>query len=127
MNETEYQNPGHVLGDGGFMFARNKLSTAVRHGINLVTIVFNNDAFGNVKKNQTMDFGGRLIAWDLANPDFVKFAESFGAMGLRASSPEELRIALRQAFAADGPVIIEVPFEDLPDWRPLERQYRMRG
>jgi acetolactate synthase-1/2/3 large subunit len=71
--------------------------------------------------------GHRIIAWDLANPDFVKFAESFGAMGLRASTPEELRVALRKAFAADGPVVIEVPFDDLPDWRPLDRRYRMRG
>jgi len=116
-----------VTGDGGFMFASNELSTAIRHGINLVTIVFNNGGFGNVKKNQTVDYGGRLIGWDLANPDFVKFAESFGAMGLRASSPEELQVALRKAFAADGPVIIEVLFDDLPDWRPLQHPYRMRG
>jgi acetolactate synthase-1/2/3 large subunit len=116
-----------VTGDGGFMFTSNELSTAIRHGINLVTVVFNNGGFGNVKKNQTVDYGGRLIGWDLANPNFVKFAEAFGAMGLRASSPEELRVALRQAFAADGPVIIEVPFEDLADWRTLEHRYRMRG
>jgi|TARA_B100000959_G_scaffold282681_1_gene349663 acetolactate synthase-1/2/3 large subunit len=68
-----------------------------------------------------------LIGWDLANPDFVKFAESFSATGLRASSPEELRVALRKAFAADGPVIIKVPFKYLPDWRPLQQRYRMRG
>jgi acetolactate synthase-1/2/3 large subunit len=116
-----------VTGDGGFMFTSNELSTAIRHGINTVTLVFNNDAFGNVKKNQTLNYDGRLIGWDLANPDFVKFAESFGAMGLRASSPAQLRVALRKAFAADVPVIIEVPFEDLPDWAPLERRYRLRG
>ncbi|MBT4939687.1 MAG: thiamine pyrophosphate-binding protein [Rhodospirillaceae bacterium] len=116
-----------VTGDGGFMFASNELSTAIRHGINLVTIVFNNGGFGNVKKNQTVDYGGRLIGWDLANPDFVKYAEAFGAMGLRASSPEELRVALQKAFAVNGPVVIEVPFDDLPDWRPLDRRYKMRG
>jgi acetolactate synthase-1/2/3 large subunit len=116
-----------VTGDGGFMFASNELSTAIRHGINLVTIVFNNNAFGNVKSNQIEDYGGRLIGWDLANPDFVKYAESFGALGLRASSPEELQAALRKAFAANGPVVIDVPFEDLIDWRPLQHAYRMRG
>ena len=68
-----------------------------------------------------------MIGWDLANPDFVKFAESFSATGLRASSLEELRIALRKAFTVDGPVIIEVPFEGLPDWRPLQQRYRIRG
>jgi len=68
-----------------------------------------------------------LIGWDLANPDFVKFAESFSATGLRASSPKELQIALRKAFTVDGPVIIEVPFEDLPDWCPLQQRYRIRG
>ncbi len=116
-----------VTGDGGFMFAATELSTAVRHGINTVTLIFNNGAYGNVKKNQSMDFGGRLIAWDLANPDFVKFAESFGAMGLRAESPEDLGDKLDEAFAADAPVLIDVPFDELPDWRPLERRYRMRG
>ncbi|MBN06826.1 MAG: thiamine pyrophosphate-binding protein [Rhodospirillaceae bacterium] len=116
-----------VTGDGGFMFASNELSTAIRHGINLVTIVFNNGAFGNVKSNQIEDYGGRLIGWDLANPDFVKYAESFGAIGLRATTPEELRTALRKAFSVSRPVVIDVPFEELVDWRPLQHAYRMRG
>ena len=116
-----------VAGDGGFMFGATELSTAIRHGINLVTLIFNNNAYGNVQKLQTLDFGGRLIASDLANPDFVKFAESFGAMGLRAESPEDLGDKLDEAFAADAPVLIDVPFDELPDWRPLERRYRMRG
>ena len=60
-------------------------------------------------------YGNRLIASDLANPDFVQFAESFGAAGERARTPEELRAALRRAFARrDGPTLIEVPVGPFP-------------
>jgi acetolactate synthase-1/2/3 large subunit len=68
-----------------------------------------------VKGFQKQHFGGRTIASDLRNPDFPRLAESFGAQGLRAASPEELRTALRQGFAkSDGPTLIEVPVGELP-------------
>ena len=57
---------------------------------------------------------GRLIASDLTNPDFVKMAESYGAMGLKATSPEELRGVLRRALKEPGPTLIEVPIGDTP-------------
>src|SRR6202034_3491829 len=85
-----------ISGDGGFMFTSNELATAVRHRIPLVTVVFNDGAFGNVRRIQQEQYGNRLIACDLANPDFVKFAESFGAAGERVRTPEELRAALRR-------------------------------
>ena len=72
------------------MFTANEMATAVRHRIPLVAIVFNDGAFGNVRRIQEERFGNRLIASDLANPDFVDFAESFGAAGERARSPDEL-------------------------------------
>ena len=68
-----------ISGDGGFMFTANELATAMRHRIPLVTIVFNDGAFGNVRRIQQERYGNRLIASDLANPDFVAFAKSFGA------------------------------------------------
>ena len=100
-----------VTGDGGFLFAATELATAVQYGLNTVTLVFNNNAYGNVRRDQIEGFDGRVIASDLVNPDFVKFAESFGVMGLRARTLHELRRALEKALAADAPVLIEVPVE----------------
>ena len=103
-----------VTGDGGFLFAANELATAVKHSINLVTVVFNDGAYGNVRRMQKERYGGRVIASELHNPDFVTYAESFGARGLRVHSPVELREALAGAFAADAPVLIEVPVGEMP-------------
>jgi acetolactate synthase-1/2/3 large subunit len=100
-----------VCGDGGFMFGVQELATAVHHSINLVTIVFNNQAFGNVRRDQTNVYDGRLIGADLTNPDFVKLAESFGASAYRATNAAELRTALERAFKDDAPVVIEVMVE----------------
>ncbi|MDO8878591.1 MAG: thiamine pyrophosphate-binding protein [Pseudolabrys sp.] len=103
-----------INGDGGFMYTSNELATAMRHRIPLVAVVFVDGAFGNVRRIQEEQFGNRLIACDLANPDFVKFAESFGATGRRAHNPDELRTALRASFAAREPTLIEVPVQAMP-------------
>lgn len=103
-----------INGDGGFLFTANELASAIRHRIPLVAVVFTDDAFGNVRRIQQEEFGNRLVASDLANPDFVKYAESFGAAGRRALGPEELRGALRAAFTAREPTVIEVPVGPLP-------------
>ncbi len=107
----------HVLsinGDGGFLYTANEMATAMRHGIPLVAIVFADGAFGNVRRIQQEQFGNRLIADDLANPDFVKYAESFGAFGRRVRTPAELAVALRQAFSRHEPALIEVPVGPMP-------------
>ena len=109
-----------ITGDGGFMFAMPELATAVQYGINLVTVVFNNQSFGNVRRDQVEGFGGRVIGSDLINPDFVKLAESFGIAGLRANSPAELRRALEKAFSANAPVLIEAPIERGSEASPWE-------
>jgi acetolactate synthase-1/2/3 large subunit len=98
-----------ITGDGGFMFGVQDLATAVQYDLNLVTIVFNNDAFGNVWNDQNRLFEGRTIGSELRNPDFVALAEAFGAAGLRARTPEELRTALDTALAGGRPTVIEVP------------------
>ncbi len=104
-----------ICGDGGFMFTATEMATAMRHRIPLTTIVFNDGAYGNVRRIQQERYGYRLIASDLANPDFVAFGKSFGAEAVRADGPDELRIALRRAFAhRDGPTLIEVPVGELP-------------
>lgn len=100
-----------INGDGGLMFGINELATAVQHKINLVAIVFNNRSFGNVLRDQTNNFGGRFIGSSLVNPDFVKLAESFGAIGYRATTPAELKTTLERALADQAPVLIEVPSE----------------
>jgi acetolactate synthase I/II/III large subunit len=100
-----------ITGDGGFMFGVQELATAVQHKINLITIVFNNRSFGNVRRDQQNSFGGRLIGEALANPDFVKLAESFGVVAYRAQNPVELKLALGLALAQNAPVLIEVPSE----------------
>ncbi len=100
-----------ITGDGGFMFAATELASAVQYGLNVVTVVFNNQAFGNVRRDQIQGFDGRVIGSDLVNPDFVKLAESFGVAAYRAHTPEELKRTLASAFAADAPVLIEVPIK----------------
>jgi acetolactate synthase-1/2/3 large subunit len=117
-----------IAGDGGFLFTAAEMATAVRHRIPLVTVVFNDGAFGNVRRIQEERYGNRLIACDLANPDFVAFAESFGAAAMRAKSPEELRTGLRQAFARrDGPTLIEVPVGIMPSPWEFILMGRVRG
>src|SRR5258708_21101494 len=104
-----------ISGDGGFMYTANELATAVRHRIPLVAVVFNDGAFGNVRRIQAEHYGNRLIACDLANPDFVRFAESFGAATERAKDPAALRAALRRGVARrDGPTILVVPVGAMP-------------
>jgi acetolactate synthase-1/2/3 large subunit len=103
-----------INGDGGFLYTANELATAMRHRIPLTAIIFADGAFGNVRRIQEEQFGNRLIASDLANPDFVKFAESFGAAGRRARDPEQLRTALRESFTAREPTVIEVPVGAMP-------------
>jgi acetolactate synthase-1/2/3 large subunit len=103
-----------INGDGGFLYTGNELATAMRHRIPLVAVVFADGAFGNVRRIQEEQFGNRLIASDLANPDFVKYAESFGAAGRRARNPHELGAALKAAFAAREPTLIEVPVGPMP-------------
>ena len=97
-----------ISGDGGFMFNVQELATAVQYQIPLVTVIFNDNRFTNVQRQQIEWFEGRVTCSDLHNPDFVKLAESFGAGALRASDPQTLRAAIRAAFAMTGPVIIEV-------------------
>ena len=97
-----------ITGDGGFMFAVQELATAVQFRIGVVTLIFNNNAYGNVRRDQRERFDGRVVASDLVNPDFVKLAESFGAGAARVTSPDHFRPALEKALAAGGPYVIAV-------------------
>ncbi|SDJ41395.1 thiamine pyrophosphate-dependent enzyme [Lutimaribacter saemankumensis] len=113
-----------ILGDGGLMFAAAELSTAAQHGIGVVAIVFNNRAYGNVRRDQITNFSGRTVASDLPGVDYVKLAEANGVKGYLASSPSELAPLLEQAIAADVPALIEVrvdPDEEVSPWPLIVR------
>jgi acetolactate synthase-1/2/3 large subunit len=103
-----------INGDGGFLFCASELATAVQYGINVVTVVFNDSAYGNTNRDQVENFGGRVIGTELVNPDFVAFAESFGAVGTRVTTPDGLRGAIVDGLADDRPVVIEMPIDRLP-------------
>ena len=97
-----------ITGDGGFMFAVQELATAVQFNIGVVILVFNNNAYGNVRRDQRERFDGRVVASDLVNPDFVKLAESFGVGAARVTSPETFRPALEKALADGDPYLIDI-------------------
>ena len=85
------------------MFNVQELATAAQHGIDVVLVVFNDGAYGNVKRFQQQLFDGREIAVDLQNPDFMKLADAFGVQGFRVGSPVEMRRAVGEGFGATGP------------------------
>jgi acetolactate synthase-1/2/3 large subunit len=102
-----------VAGDGGFLFNVQELATAVRYGIAVVTVVFNDDAYGNVARDLDEAWGGSLGA-DLANPDFVKLAEAFGVAAFRAKEPTDVGDLVREALALGRPALVEVPVGRMP-------------
>jgi acetolactate synthase-1/2/3 large subunit len=116
-----------ATGDGGFMFQAAELATAMRHNLPVVVVVFDDGAFGNVRRIQQHQYGNRLIACDLTNPDFVKFAESFGMAAARAATPDALETALRKAFASDAPALIHVPVGEMPSPWDMILLPRVRG
>jgi len=116
-----------INGDGGFMYNVQELATAVLHQINLVAIVFNDNSFGNVLRMQKENYGGRVIATQLRNPDFIKLAESFGAIGARATNPRELRDTLAAALKNSVPTLIQVPVGEMPRPHSFMQMARVRG
>ncbi|MDB5502467.1 MAG: acetolactate synthase, large subunit [Tardiphaga sp.] len=97
-----------ITGDGGFMFAVQELATAVQFKIGVVVLVFDNNAYGNVRRDQLQVFDGRVTAADLVNPDFVRLAESFGVGAARVTSPAAFKPALEKALADGGPYLIAI-------------------
>lgn len=101
-----------LIGDGGFLFTATELATAVQHNIPVTIALFNNNAYGNVKRIQQERFGAdRNIASDLVNPDFMTFGESFGVHTQRVDSPTDFRTALEAAVGHDGPSLVVVELD----------------
>ena len=106
-----------VSGDGGFMFNVQELSTAVHHNINAIVVVFNDNAFGNVMRDQVNMFDGREYGAIVHNPDFMKLADAFGARGVRIEDgdPESLEKELSSSINIEAPTLIEVPVGEMPN------------
>ena len=116
-----------ISGDGGFFYNVMELSTAVQQNLELVTVVFTDGAFGNVKRMQKELYGGREIASTLHNPDLVRLAESYGVEAFRAESPEQVRAAIERGLKSPGPTLIEAPVGEMPSPWPLLHAPRVRG
>jgi len=96
-----------ICGDGGFMYNAQEMSTAVKYGINVVAVVFNDEAFGNVSRDLDEAWGGTFAA-ELKNPDFMKLADAYGVVGMRAEKPTDVGDLVRKALSLERPVLIEV-------------------
>ena len=116
-----------INGDGGFLYTGNELATAMRHRIPLVAVVFVDGAFGNVRRIQQERFGNRLIACDLANPDFVKYAESFGAAAGAPARRTNCATRCGRALRGREPTLIEVPVGPMPSPWEFIHMPRVRG
>lgn len=99
-----------ITGDAGFMMNCQEFETAHRLGTNFVTLIFNDASYGLIKWKQDMHYGHHEYV-DFTNPDFVKFAESVGAIGYRIKKAEELLPTLQKAFKQNKPVIIDCPVD----------------
>jgi acetolactate synthase-1/2/3 large subunit len=109
-----------IVGDGGFGWTLAELATAHQFGIPVIAIVFDDSAFGNVARDQTTQFDGRVFGSALTNPDFVLLAEAFHVSGSRATTHAELTASIRGALDAGGPAVIHVPVGSFPDpWHLL--------
>ncbi|MDI6552593.1 acetolactate synthase AlsS [Leuconostoc falkenbergense] len=101
-----------VSGDGGFFFSAMELETAVRLQLNTVHIVWNDNAhYDMVKFQEEMKYNGESAGVTFGNIDIVKYAESFGAKGLRVTTPDQLDKILDEAFATEGPVVVDIPVD----------------
>ncbi|HEX6212766.1 MAG TPA: thiamine pyrophosphate-binding protein [Methylomirabilota bacterium] len=105
-----------IHGDGGFLMNAQEIETAVRHHINVVTLVMNNNCWGSEKAYQRQFFGGRYIGCDIGNPRYDAYARLFGAAGFYVEHPDQVADAVTAAFACGKPAIIEVPVD--PDELP---------
>ena len=108
-----------ISGDGGFMYNVQELSTAVKYGINTVAVVFNDNHYGNVRRDLEEDWTGDY-GTEFVNPNFVQMAESFGALGIKVTDPNKVGDAIAEAIAAERPALIDV---DMIDTAKLPRPF----
>jgi acetolactate synthase I/II/III large subunit len=97
-----------VVGDGGFLYSSMELETAVRSKLNITVIVFRDGGYNMVAFQQELIYG-RTSGTNFGNPDLVKYAESFGCVGMRVNKPDELQLTLRKALETPGVVVVDIP------------------
>ena len=97
-----------VCGDGSFLATCQELATAMRYGLGITILIFNNNSYGAIKERQEKLFG-RSVDVELFNPDLLKLAEAFGARGIRLKSARELKGALKEALASGRLTLLELP------------------
>jgi acetolactate synthase-1/2/3 large subunit len=114
-----------VCGDGGFMMNSQEMETAVRLGLNLVVIILNDSAYGMIRWKQAVD-GFADFGMRFGNPDFVRYAEAYGAKGSRVASVEELVPTIEAAFAGGGVHLLDVPIDYSENTRVLVDELRNR-
>ena len=112
-----------ICGDGGFMMNSQELETAVRLKMNLVVLILRDDAYGMIKWKQA-NMGLAPFGLDYGNPDFVKYAESYGARGYRVASADELLPLLRECNESAGVHLIEIPVDYSENDRILNREIK---
>jgi acetolactate synthase I/II/III large subunit len=98
----------NFLGDGGALMTGGELATAVQYGAKVKTFISNNGSYGTIRMHQELAYKGRVHGTELKNPDFAKWAESFGVLGLTIASIEEAPGAVERALAHNGPVVVDV-------------------
>jgi len=112
-----------ICGDGGFMFGVQELATAAQYGINVIVLLFNNNAFANVLRDQTIGFGGRITGAILKNPNFMHLAKAFDIRSERVGTPEQLGKVLDTAIGSDEPWLIEIEVKtnaEASPWRFIQ-------
>lgn len=115
-----------LTGDGGFMYAAQELATAVQFNIPVIMLIINNNSYKNVEGILNNAYGGRAIATKLENPDFCKFADSFGVVSRRVSTPAEMQAALKEMISRNEPAVIDYRLDYLesPFWLRFLPQVR---
>ena len=112
-----------ICGDGGFMFGVQELATAAQYGINVIVLLFNNNAYANVLRDQMLGFGGRVTGAILKNPDFIQLARAFDIRAERVGTPDHLSGVLKRAIGSDHPWLIEIVVEtnaETSPWRFIQ-------
>ena len=114
-----------IHGDGGFLMNAQELETAVRHGINVVTLVMNNNCWGSEKAYQKHFYHERYVGADIGNPRYDKYAELFGARGYYVEHADQIGDTVQAALQCGKPAVIEIPID--PDEFPTPATATRRG
>ena len=103
----------NFIGDGGALMTGGELATAVQYGAKVKTFISNNGSYATIRMHQEAAYKGRVHGTQLTNPDFAKWAESFGVLGLTISSIEEAAGVVERTLARDGPVVLARLFDGM--------------